>query len=147
MRDAKRWRPADLARAASTTEGQISRYEAGQRVPTADVLAKLATALEMSADFFLGIDNRFSEAESPRNVAACLTLEWYGRQAEIGRDEYAELLRIARESESPPVSVAAWIMVRDALAIASVPAPRSGDGMMHLRPLGRARRGRHHGPS
>lgn len=146
MREAKDWRPADLARAASTTEGQISRYEAGQRVPTPDVLAKLASALEISADFFLEIDPRFTEPEEPCRVAARLTLEWYGRQTEMGRDEYEELLRIARESESPTVTVAGWRMVRGALAVASTPSVQPWVDSASRRAPGRIRRGRSLGP-
>jgi transcriptional regulator with XRE-family HTH domain len=141
MREAKGWRPAELARAAETTEGQISRYENRQRVPSADVVAKLAIALEISADFFLGIDNRFADLPDPHNVASCLTLEWHSREVEIDRDEYVELLQIAREAESPPVSVAGWVTVRNALAIASAKAPLQPDTAPR-RPLGRMRRRR-----
>jgi transcriptional regulator with XRE-family HTH domain len=146
MREAKGWRAVDLARAALTTEGQVSRYESGGRVPSADIVAKIATALEMSADFFLGIDNRFLDISNPRNIAARLTLEWLNRQADLGRDEYAQLLDIARQSQSPPVSLSAWTTVREALAIsvsnARVQQPAN------VRPLvGRARRARPLGPS
>jgi transcriptional regulator with XRE-family HTH domain len=146
MREAKGWRPAELARAAETTEGQISRYENRQRGPSADVVAKLAIALEMSADFLLGIDNRFADLADQRNVASCLTLEWHCRQLEVDRDEYRELLKIAREAGSPPVSVAGWVTVRNALAIASARASTQPD-TARRRALGRMRRSRSLGPS
>ncbi len=149
MREAKGWRPADLARAASTTEGQISRYEAGQRVPAVDVLAKLAVALEMSADFFLGIDTRYDHADDPRTVAAHLTLDWYLRGSGLGYgEEYVRLRRVAAVSRTAPVSVEMWTMVQEAVAIASPMAATTGRATPATSRRGsRARRGRTHTPS
>jgi transcriptional regulator with XRE-family HTH domain len=146
MREAKGWRPADLARAAKTTEGQISRYENRQRVPTAEVVAKLAFALQMSADFFLGLDNRFSELDQPRNVASCLTLEWHYREAQLDQAEYQHLMLIARGADSAPISVKEWEMVRDALAIVSS-AHQSTSEPPRMRRPSRAKRTRPTGPS
>lgn len=46
-----------LATRIGTTEVSISRYLKGKRIPSADVLYKLCKALDVSADYLLGLSN------------------------------------------------------------------------------------------
>ena len=46
-----------LATLIGTTEVSISRYLKGKRIPSADVLYKLCKALDVSADYLLGLSN------------------------------------------------------------------------------------------
>ncbi len=45
----------DLATLVDTTQKQISKYENGINNPTADVLAKIAIALDTTTDWLLGL--------------------------------------------------------------------------------------------
>ena len=47
------WKQADLARATSESEMQISRYVRGVQMPGAAVLARMAEALDASTDNLL----------------------------------------------------------------------------------------------
>ncbi|MDX2078995.1 MAG: helix-turn-helix domain-containing protein [bacterium] len=53
-RNLRRMSQEDLAKAAETSQNQISRYELGLILPRADVLGKLADVLETSTDWLLG---------------------------------------------------------------------------------------------
>jgi len=44
-----------LAELIGTNQGQVSKYENGDNVPSSEVLAALAQALETSADWLLGL--------------------------------------------------------------------------------------------
>ena len=46
----------DLAELVNTTEATLSRYVSGDREPKADMLANLATALNTTSDYLLGIE-------------------------------------------------------------------------------------------
>ena len=54
----------DLARRIGVTEAVISRYISGEREPKPNVLANIATALQTTSDFLLGIENE--EFDHPR---------------------------------------------------------------------------------
>lgn len=45
----------DLADRAKIVQGQISRYELGKNEPTAEVIKNIATALETTSDYLLGL--------------------------------------------------------------------------------------------
>jgi transcriptional regulator with XRE-family HTH domain len=53
LRRAKGWNQSDLGERVGTTGGQISKYERGSYTPRSDLLARLADALEVSADYLL----------------------------------------------------------------------------------------------
>ncbi len=46
----------ELAARINTTEATLSRYISGEREPKACVLAEIATALDLSSDYLLGIE-------------------------------------------------------------------------------------------
>src|SRR5688572_23537486 len=50
-----------LAVLIGINQGQISRYESGESVPSSDVLAALARALHTSADWLLGLEDDWCE--------------------------------------------------------------------------------------
>lgn len=45
----------DLANATGYTQGQIGRWENGDNIPSAEVIATLATTLNVTADYLLGL--------------------------------------------------------------------------------------------
>jgi transcriptional regulator with XRE-family HTH domain len=47
---------AALAVLIGVNQGQISRYESGETIPSSDILAALARALQTSADWLLGLE-------------------------------------------------------------------------------------------
>ena len=47
----------ELADRINTTEATLSRYVSGDRVPKADMLANIATALHTTSDYLLGIES------------------------------------------------------------------------------------------
>lgn len=47
----------DLAALMNTSQQQIWRYEKGENKPTTDVIAALATALETTADYLIGLSD------------------------------------------------------------------------------------------
>jgi transcriptional regulator with XRE-family HTH domain len=53
LRRAKSWNQSELGQRVGTTGGQISKYERSSYTPRADLLARLADALEVSADYLL----------------------------------------------------------------------------------------------
>ena len=57
LRKKKNWKEEDLAKAIGSTQQTVSRYETGSRQPPADILAKLATALNTSIDYLCGKTN------------------------------------------------------------------------------------------
>lgn len=54
LRDYKDWSQEDLARESGLQRPHISLIENSERIPGADSLVKLATALETSTDYLLG---------------------------------------------------------------------------------------------
>ena len=62
---------SQLARASGISQAAISRIEAGLREPAADTLRRLAAALNVSADYLLGLtDAPASATERDREMAA-----------------------------------------------------------------------------
>lgn len=60
----------ELATRIGLTEASMSRYISGDRDPKPDVLANIATALQTTSDFLLGIENEdFSHARIRRMIA------------------------------------------------------------------------------
>ena len=60
----------ELAARIGLTEASMSRYISGDRDPKPDVLANIATALQTTSDFLLGIENEdFSHARIRRMIA------------------------------------------------------------------------------
>jgi len=48
----------ELAERIDITEASVSRYVSGQRIPKATVLLKIATALGVSTDYLLGVEEK-----------------------------------------------------------------------------------------
>ncbi|MBR4500885.1 MAG: helix-turn-helix transcriptional regulator [Clostridia bacterium] len=59
----KRLRQSDLAEKAGISRQSLGNYADGSNIPNAEVLAKIAKALDTSADYLLGI----SESEDKKN--------------------------------------------------------------------------------
>jgi transcriptional regulator with XRE-family HTH domain len=61
MRNKRGYSQADLAQIADLGPNQVYRYEANTAEPTPEVLVKLASALEVTTDYLLGL------VDSPRD--------------------------------------------------------------------------------
>ena len=59
LRNARNMTQATLAKRVGVTNATISAYEVGARVPSFEVLIKLAQVFHVSTDNLLGISNRF----------------------------------------------------------------------------------------
>lgn len=60
----------DLANRIGVSEGVISRYISGDREPKPEMLANIATALNTTSDFLLGIENEeFNHSRVRRLIA------------------------------------------------------------------------------
>ncbi len=59
LRKAKRMTQNDLARRVRVTKSSISSYENGTRLPSYDVLVKMARVFHVSTDNLLGLDRKF----------------------------------------------------------------------------------------
>jgi transcriptional regulator with XRE-family HTH domain len=55
LREARQLTQKELADRIGVSDQQIYRYETGKSDPTAEVLARIAKELEVSADFLLGL--------------------------------------------------------------------------------------------
>jgi len=55
MRDERGFTQEELAKVSGVSEKQLWRYENGESKPTSEVIAKISKALEVSADYLLGL--------------------------------------------------------------------------------------------
>jgi transcriptional regulator with XRE-family HTH domain len=74
-----------LAVLIGINQGQISRYESGESVPSSDVLAALARALQTSADWLLGLVDEWPEYSLTRKEREILTALRQGEQLQAVR--------------------------------------------------------------
>lgn len=58
----------ELAEQVGITEASLSRYENDLREPKAEIIAKIAEALECSTDYLLGLTNNKTEYKSKSNL-------------------------------------------------------------------------------
>lgn len=60
----KEWTGADLARRSGLPPATLSRYICGQRLPNVARLVKLSKALDVSADYLLGLSDAMTRSET-----------------------------------------------------------------------------------
>lgn len=53
LRTARGWKQEDLAKKLKTTAPNVSRWEAGRIIPSAEALAQLAKVFDVTVDYFL----------------------------------------------------------------------------------------------
>lgn len=94
IRELRRISQADLAEMVGIHNQQIYRYENGKTEPDGDVVAKIAQALEVSADYLLGLTDSpvpYIEADLTENERRALNAwrrgEKYEAIKEIVDDE------------------------------------------------------------
>ena len=84
----------ELARATGLPPPSIAHFEGGSRKPSFDSLGKLATALNVSADYLLGL------VDSPLGALSADALSRYGQQLSARDRTLAEdILRLMVERE------------------------------------------------
>ena len=87
----------ELADLVGTNQKQISRYERGENIPTGDVLAAMARALDTTADWLLGLT---SEPTRPLRSSGDLDddelqlIEIYRRTSPDKRKQVIEVARV-----------------------------------------------------
>ena len=85
---------AELAKATGLPAPSIAHFERGSRKPSFDSLGKLATALNVSADYLLGL------VDIPNAAASADSLSQYGAQLSARDRAFAEdILRLMIERE------------------------------------------------
>lgn len=87
----------ELADLAGTNQKQISRYERGENVPSAEMLISLARALETTADFLLGLTDdpsRPLRAASDLNPDEIQLVEIYRQKTPENRARMLEVARV-----------------------------------------------------
>lgn len=87
----------DLADVLGTTQSQISRYEKGENDPTGEILAALASALETSADWLLGLTDDVARpvtSKSDLSEDEKQLLEIYRRKSPEVRRKVLDVARV-----------------------------------------------------
>ncbi len=56
LREEKEMKQKELADLAGITEASLSRYENNKRTPNGEVISRIATALEVTTDYLLGME-------------------------------------------------------------------------------------------
>lgn len=94
-RKALKLNQGDLAELSGLSQAQISRYETGENEPTADALVRLATVLQTTSDYLIGLSNQYSPTpdESNLNENERALIEIYRSKPLDGQ---ARLLDVAR---------------------------------------------------
>ncbi len=70
MLEKRNMKQRDLAKRINITEAQLSRYISGDREPKPATLANMATALQTTSDYLLGIeDGVFNHSKVRRMIA------------------------------------------------------------------------------
>ena len=70
MLEKRKMKQRDLANRINITEAQLSRYISGDREPKPAILANMATALQTTSDYLLGIDDGvFNHSKVRRMIA------------------------------------------------------------------------------
>ncbi len=78
LRKAQGFSQTELGEIISTSKRAVSSYECDQREPPAHIIPKLATLLDVSSDYLLGLEG---EATSPKSTP--LRRRWMRRVAEL----------------------------------------------------------------
>jgi len=60
LREEKEMKQKELADLVGITEASLSRYENNKRTPSGEIISKIASALEVSADYLLGLSDNTS---------------------------------------------------------------------------------------
>lgn len=88
---------SQLAARSGTTQPNISKYIAGQREPSADILANIATVLHTTSEHLLGLPEK--ETETPFGTIKAYCARHGGNLSEDEVRELIMTLLAAREKE------------------------------------------------
>lgn len=84
------WSQGDLAAKVGGDAGQISRYENGHMTPSAEVVAKLAAALDVCTDYLLIEDSPRRRLNAPENSLG----PRLATVSELSEEDLASLLNV-----------------------------------------------------
>ena len=80
VREMRKMTQAELSkRIGLKTNTSVAQFETGERLPSVESLAKLAAALNVTADYLLGIDNAINLidlTDGQLETLACLLKHW-----------------------------------------------------------------------
>lgn len=103
QREAAQLRQQDLAYLVGTSQNQISKYEIGRSQPTADVLLKIAKALQTSSDYLLGLTDDPLPADlrnyDQLSALALLSAREIDRRSAVEQRLLYELVKLLCSSE------------------------------------------------
>lgn len=119
LRNAKGLSQPQLAAQAGLSQSVIAKTEAGNNTPGADVLEKLAQALECTTDYLLG---RGASYGNPAAAAAHMSLDMFCASQGLADEEHEACLRVLAHHGAPKSSEA-WRSFREMLTMATEPNP------------------------
>ncbi len=93
LREAEGYTRKRLAEELQISEAQLVRYEQGESDATTDILARLATFFEVTADYLIGLTN------SPQPLDQDLHPEEAAVIAALRRGDYREAIKFIVEDE------------------------------------------------
>lgn len=97
----------ELASAIGVTMAAVSRYELNQRVPRAEVLTKIATALEISVANLIGVPSeKKKQLEWADNVMIKIEAQLRDERDPQKKEMYNQMIEWIEENKSSAVSLA-----------------------------------------
>lgn len=119
LRDSKGLSQPQLAGQAGLSQSVIAKTEAGSNTPGADVLEKLAEALECTTDYLLGRGPGFG---NPAMAAAHMSLDVFIARQHLTDEQREACRRILQHPDAPRTSQA-WRSLSEMLEMATASHP------------------------
>lgn len=91
--DTRSWSYAELARQSGVSESLLSKYVNGTQSPSSTTIAKLAQALEVTADYLMGLSD---DALPSKEVLPEYALDVLDAMRNMGRTSRYDLMVIAK---------------------------------------------------
>jgi len=98
MRQIRGYSQQELASKIGIAMNSLYHYEKNRKTPSAEVVAKLAEALGVSADYLLGLTDDPTPKEGPFNLSQYFSKDFVSTPANLRRIAQ-ELLKIAERME------------------------------------------------
>lgn len=98
LREAKGWSQEELCKRSRVSQSVIAKSERGQNLPRADVLDKLAEALDCTIDYLVG---RGREYENATSAAAQMAFDIFLLNAPLTRQQQESCRRALQHVDAP----------------------------------------------
>lgn len=135
LRQAKSLSQPELAAQAGISQSIIAKSERGSNLPGAEVLDKLAQALECTTDYLLG---RGPDYATPSAAAAHMSFDVFSAQQDLTDEQRERCRRVLQHADAPKTAYA-WRSFAEMLELAWESAPST---RLKSKPTAVARRDR-----